>query len=72
MNTIPLTILYLSAFGLAQSSNEAQPTADKRPTKVWTRVGPLGETPKHVTDAYPLSDQQNKGDSVDPNRRWSR
>ena len=32
-----------------------------RPKKVWTRVGPLGETPKHVTDAYPLSDQQNKG-----------
>ena len=24
-------------------------------------TGPLGETPKHVTDAYPLSDQQNKG-----------
>ena len=32
-----------------------------RPKKVWTRVGPLGETPHHVTDAYPLSDQQNKG-----------
>ncbi len=25
----------------------------------WTRKGPLGEIPKHVTDAYPLSDQQN-------------
>jgi len=33
-----------------------------RPKQVWTRVGPLGETPRHVTDAYPLSDQQNKGD----------
>jgi beta-glucanase (GH16 family) len=33
---------------------------DKRPTKIWTRIGPLGETPKHVTSAYPLSDQQNK------------
>jgi beta-glucanase (GH16 family) len=35
---------------------------DHRPKKVWTRVGPLGATPKHVIDAYPLSDQQNKGD----------
>ncbi len=28
--------------------------------KDWTRVGPLGETPMHKTDDYPLSDQQNK------------
>ena len=34
---------------------------EKRPTKIWDRKGPLGETPKHVTDAYPLSDQGNKG-----------
>ena len=27
---------------------------EKRPTKIWNRTGPLGETPKHVTDAYPL------------------
>ena len=35
--------------------------SEKRPTKVWCRKGPLGETPKHVTDAFPLSDQQNQG-----------
>ena len=46
MNTVTLTILFLSTIGLVQSGNEAQPTADKRPTKVWTRVGPLGETPQ--------------------------
>ena len=34
---------------------------DKRPAKIWNRTGPLGETPKHVTDACPLSDQENKG-----------
>lgn len=34
--------------------------SEKRPGKTWTRKGPLGETPKHVTDALPLSDQQNK------------
>ena len=62
MNTVTLTILGLWTFGLVQSGKEAQPTADRRPSKVWTRVGPLGETPKHVTSQYPLSDQQNKGD----------
>jgi len=62
MNTVTLSILFLPAFALGQSGAEAQPTVEKRPSKVWTRVGPLGETPKHVTDAYPLSDQQNKGD----------
>jgi beta-glucanase (GH16 family) len=35
--------------------------ADRRPTKIWNRTGPLGETPRHITDAYPLSDQENKG-----------
>ena len=34
---------------------------EKHPTKIWNRTGPLGETPKHVTDSYPLSDQENKG-----------
>jgi hypothetical protein len=27
----------------------------------WTRVGPLPNPPERLTDAYPLSDQQNKG-----------
>ncbi len=40
---------------------ETKPAAEKRPTKIWNRTGPLGETPKHVTDAYPMSDQDNKG-----------
>ena len=43
------------------SPEAASDQADKRPTKIWNRTGPLGETPKHVTDAYPLSDQDNKG-----------
>ena len=33
----------------------------KRPNKIWNRSGPLGETPKYVTDVCPLSDQNNKG-----------
>jgi beta-glucanase (GH16 family) len=35
-----------------------------RPRKDWTRVGPLGERPRRVSDAYPLSDQQNRGNWV--------
>jgi beta-glucanase (GH16 family) len=46
---------------VAQSpEKKASAPADRRPTKIWTRKGPLGETPKRVTDALPLSDQQNK------------
>lgn len=50
---------------IAQSSLAAEPeavipAADKRPTKIWNRTGPLGETPKHINHDYPLSDQKNK------------
>ena len=30
---------------------------EKRPAKIWNRKGPLGETPKRIADASPLSDQ---------------
>ena len=36
----------------------------------WTREGPLGETPKRITEAYPLSDQENKAHWV-KDERWS-
>lgn len=60
------TLLLLALFLVAQSiyaadtPTVAQSSKDARPTKIWQRVGPLGETPKRVTDACPLSDQQNK------------
>ena len=53
--TLFLTIL------LAVCAAAVAATPEKRPTKIWNRTGPLGDTPKHVTDAFPLSDQQNKG-----------
>jgi beta-glucanase (GH16 family) len=46
---------------LIATANASVSEGDHRPKKVWTMVGPLGETPKHMTDAYPLPDQQNKG-----------
>jgi beta-glucanase (GH16 family) len=33
---------------------------EKRPRRIWDRKDPLGETPKRITDAFPLSDQLNK------------
>jgi beta-glucanase (GH16 family) len=56
--------LLVITFGLlfAQSTIAAEPSPsnEKRPTKIWNRSGPLGDTPKRVTDASPLSDQDNK------------
>ena len=55
-------------------AEEKQPPAKsaivQRPVKIWNRTGPLGETPKHVTDAYPLSDQENKGGWVKFEPMW--
>jgi beta-glucanase (GH16 family) len=52
-------IVVLTACAVHADEKPTKP--GKRPTKIWNRTGPLGQTPKHVTDAYPLSDQQNKG-----------
>ena len=35
-----------------------------REDRGWTRVGPLPDPPRRITDAYPLSDQQNRGSWV--------
>jgi len=32
-----------------------------RPAEIFNRRGPLGRTPRRVTDAFPLSDQENRG-----------
>ena len=53
--------MFVLAAATSATPVDGQEVADKRPTKIWNRTGPLGETPKHVTDAYPLSDQDNKG-----------
>jgi hypothetical protein len=45
----------------AEQPTAAKSSADRRRPKIWNRTGPLGETPKRTTDAYPLSDQQNQG-----------
>ena len=57
---IALTLIVLTAHTVLAAEKQAA-TADKRPTRIWNRTGPLGETPKRTTDAYPLSDQENKG-----------
>ncbi len=59
MRFVLLLSLVALATGTVPANGQELPT--KRPTKIWNRTGPLGDTPKHVTDAYPLSDQENKG-----------
>jgi beta-glucanase (GH16 family) len=46
--------------GLA-ADDPADSIGDQRPAAIWNRTGPLGDTPERVTDALPLSDQQNEG-----------
>jgi beta-glucanase (GH16 family) len=62
-----LTLAFTACLASADDQPALAPKAssgEKAPTKVWTRKGPLGEIPKRTTDAYPLSDQQNKGNWV--------
>jgi beta-glucanase (GH16 family) len=52
------TLLLTFVLAVCAAAVAAEP--EKRPTKTWNRTGALGDTPKHVTDAFPLSDQQNQ------------
>ena len=47
-------LLIIAAVVPPAASVQGQQVPDKRPTKIWNRTGPLGDTPKHVTDAYPF------------------
>ncbi|MCR4415381.1 MAG: family 16 glycosylhydrolase [Thermoguttaceae bacterium] len=60
LSLVAVLVLGVSALG----ASEERKSEEKRPTKIWNRTGPLGQTPKHVTDAYPLSDQENRGNWV--------
>ena len=61
--TVVSLVGLLAALSAAAVADEtaAGSTSSRRPNKVWTREGPLGPTPKHVSDAFPLSDQSNSG-----------
>jgi beta-glucanase (GH16 family) len=61
MRSVVLAITIVLAGRLALAADPQPPVPDKRPTKTWERTGPLGQTPQHVSDAFPLSDQENKG-----------
>ncbi len=58
---ILVTKIFLVLTTTAVAQDRPVPDPDTRPAKIWNRTGPLGETPTHVTDAFPLSDQENKG-----------
>ena len=70
---ICLCLIFIAATCLAEH---------RKPDKGWVRVGDLGSKPKRVTDAFPLSDQENEnnwtkyalmsdefeGEELDPNK----
>jgi hypothetical protein len=58
-NIVLLLAIFMSGH-FAYAADTPVPRSDKRPTKIWNRTGRLKEIPKRVTDAYPLSDQQNR------------
>jgi beta-glucanase (GH16 family) len=59
MKKIALSVV-VALTAVAAQADEKPAKPENRPTKIWNLTGPLGNTPKHVTDAYPLSDQENK------------
>ncbi len=58
------TAFLFACFAVCYSLGASCAEQQEHPTKIWNRTGPLGDTPKHVTDSYPLSDQQNEGQWV--------
>ena len=52
MKRLFILLSTLFIFGTtATTQDRVVPDPDIRPTKIWNRTGPLGETPKHVTEA---------------------
>ncbi|MGA2067305.1 MAG: family 16 glycosylhydrolase [Thermoguttaceae bacterium] len=59
-----LVILLAHAAQAGEQPSPAKPGVaqrPQRPERIWNLTGPLAAPPKRVTDAYPLSDQKNKG-----------
>lgn len=50
----PLLLVAAVAVASGAGAGESQKPVDNRPKVIWNRNGPLGETPRHVTDANPL------------------
>ena len=51
--------LLVAALPLA-AADAPSPKFDEKKIKQWTLKGPLGETPRRITETLPLSDQPNK------------
>jgi len=56
MKAVWLLVIF-PAFGAVALGATPEPAS----TKPWTRHDPLGQAPQRLTDAWPLSDQQNQG-----------
>ncbi|MHB8903187.1 MAG: hypothetical protein ACYC6Y_30875, partial [Thermoguttaceae bacterium] len=59
-NTLLTALTLLIAQTALAAEDQAKTDPDRRPARIWNRTGPLDQTPRHVTDTCPLSDQDNK------------
>jgi hypothetical protein len=53
--------LFLATWATSPLSADGQQVPTDRPAKIWNRTGPLDKVPEHITDKFPLSDQENEG-----------
>jgi hypothetical protein len=60
-NNVQKISLYLLLIAIAGTNSLA---GQAKPAQSWLRTGELGTIPKHVTDAFPLSDQANAGNWI--------
>ena len=60
----------LTARGQEPGATTGTNKFNEKSIKQWTLKGPLGETPKRVTENFPLTDQQNRGGWVKLAPMW--
>jgi hypothetical protein len=68
-NLLLAPLILLIAHHALATDGESKPAADRRPTKIWNRTGPLGETPKYVTDAQVVRDARRRRSAIHLQRR---
>jgi len=62
MKTLLQLVIAAALTVVCATANVSAAENPKPKLQSWLRTGPLGPTPKRLTNAYPLSDQTNEGD----------
>ena len=65
-----LAVSIMPVCGQAPGASVGTNRFNEKAIKQWTLQGPLGESPKRISDSLPLSDQQNQGGWVKFEPMW--